>query len=54
VSYLMNLTGPSVNVQTACSTSLVAIHQAVQSLLNGECDMAVAGGSTIRQPHVAG
>ena len=54
VSYLMNLTGPSVNVQTACSTSLVAIHQAVQSLLNGECDMAIAGGSTIRQPHTAG
>ena len=54
VSYLMNLTGPSVNVQTACSTSLVAIHQAVQSLLNGECDMAIAGGSTVRQPHYAG
>ncbi len=54
VSYLMNLTGPSVNVQTACSTSLVAIHQAVQSLLNGECDMAIAGGATVRQPHVAG
>lgn len=54
VSYLMNLTGPSVNVQTACSTSLVAIHQAVQSLLNGECDMAIAGGSTFRQPHAAG
>lgn len=54
VSYLMNLTGPSVNVQTACSTSLVAVHQAVQSLLNGECDLAIAGGSTVRQPHHAG
>jgi acyl transferase domain-containing protein len=54
VSYSMNLTGPSINVQTACSTSLVAIHLACQSLLNGECDLALAGGSTIRQPHRAG
>lgn len=49
-SYLMNLDGPSVNVQTACSTSLVAIHMAVQSLLSNECSMALAGGTTIRQP----
>ena len=54
VSYQMNLRGPSVNVQTACSTSLVAIHLAAQSLLNGECDMALAGGSTVRQPHQVG
>lgn len=54
VSYQMNLRGPSVNVQTACSTSLVAIHLAAQSLLNGECDMALAGGSTVRQPHHVG
>ena len=51
VSYLLNLKGPSVNVQTACSTSLVAIHMAAQSLLNGECDMALAGGVTIELPH---
>ncbi|PZN93824.1 MAG: hypothetical protein DCF31_11405 [Alphaproteobacteria bacterium] len=51
VSYLLNLRGPSVNVQTACSTSLVAIHMAVQSLLNRECDMALAGGATIELPH---
>lgn len=51
VSYLLNLKGPSVNVQTACSTSLVAIHTAVQSLLNRECDMALAGGVTIELPH---
>lgn len=54
VSYNFNLTGPSVSVQTACSTSLVAIHLAVQSLLNGECDMALAGGVTIDLPQRKG
>ncbi len=54
VSYLFNLTGPSINVQTACSTSLVAAHMACQSLLNGECDMALAGGVTIELPHYRG
>jgi acyl transferase domain-containing protein/thioesterase domain-containing protein/acyl carrier protein len=54
VSYLLNLKGPSVNVQTACSTSLVAIHLGVQSLLNRECDMALAGGVTIELPHRQG
>ena len=54
VSYLFNLRGPSVNVQTACSTSLVAVHMAAQSLLNGECDMALAGGVTIELPHHRG
>ncbi|MFP5265683.1 MAG: condensation domain-containing protein [Blastocatellia bacterium] len=47
VSYKLNLRGPSVCVQTACSTSLVAVHLACQGLLNGECDMALAGGVTI-------
>lgn len=51
VSYLLNLRGPSINVQTACSTSLVAIHLAVQHLLNGECDMALAGAASIELPH---
>ena len=51
VSYRLNLKGPSLNVQTACSTSLVAIHLASQALLNGECDMALAGGVTIEVPH---
>jgi len=54
VSYKLNLKGPSIAVQTACSTSLVATHLACQSLLNGECDMALAGGVSIRVPQKAG
>ena len=53
-SYLLDLRGPSVCVQTACSTSLVAVHMAAQSLLSGECDMALAGGATIEVPHRQG
>ncbi|MCP4221402.1 MAG: acyltransferase domain-containing protein, partial [bacterium] len=47
LSYKLDLRGPSLTLQSACSTSLVAIHLAVQSLLCGECDMALAGGVTI-------
>jgi amino acid adenylation domain-containing protein len=47
VSYKLNLRGPSVAVQTACSASLVAIHMACQSVLEGECRMALAGGVAI-------
>ncbi|MGQ0565322.1 MAG: type I polyketide synthase [Gemmobacter sp.] len=54
VSHVFDLKGPSINVQTACSTSLVAIHMAAQSLLNGECDMALAGGVTIELPQGRG
>lgn len=54
VSYKLNLTGPSVTVQTACSTSLVAVHMACRALLNHECDMAMAGGITIRTPQNIG
>lgn len=54
VSYQLDLRGPSLNVQTACSTSLVAVHLACQSLLAGECDMALAGGSTIEVPQGQG
>nr|MDQ2694221.1 SDR family NAD(P)-dependent oxidoreductase [Pseudomonadota bacterium] len=54
VSYKLNLRGPSVNVQTACSTSLAAIHLAVQGLRAGECDMALAGGVSVRAPQKVG
>jgi non-ribosomal peptide synthase protein (TIGR01720 family) len=50
VSYRFNLKGPSITVQTACSTSLVAVHIACQSLLHRECDMALAGGASIVFP----
>ncbi len=54
ISHVFDLKGPSVNLQTACSTSLVATHYAVQSLLTGECDMAIAGGVTIEIPQGRG
>ena len=53
-SHIFDLKGPSINLQTACSTSLVATHYACQALLNGECDMALAGGVTIELPHKRG
>ena len=54
VSYKLNLTGPSITVQTACSTSLVATTLACQSLLNYQCDMALVGGVSIRVPQKTG
>jgi len=48
VAYKLNLRGPSITLMTACSSSLIAVHLAVQSILNGECDMALAGGASIR------
>lgn len=54
VSYKLNLKGPSLTVQTACSTSLVATVLACQSLLTYQCDMALAGGVSIHTPQAAG
>jgi len=53
-SYDLDLRGPSVNVQTACSSALVSAHMARQSLLAGECDMALIGGATITNPMAHG
>jgi len=50
LSYLLDLRGPSVPVNTACSTSLVAVHIACRSLLNFECEMALAGGVSLSSP----
>ncbi|MER9250109.1 amino acid adenylation domain-containing protein [Mesorhizobium sp. M0590] len=54
IAYKLNLTGPCVSVQTACSTSLVAVHLACQSLRSNECNMALAGGASISLPHGKG
>src|SRR5262245_52168734 len=54
VSYMLDLKGPSLVIQTACSTSLVTVHLACRSLLSGECDMALAGGISINVPAKSG
>jgi phthiocerol/phenolphthiocerol synthesis type-I polyketide synthase E len=54
VSYELDLKGPSIDIQTACSTSLVAVHLACQSLLSYQCDLALAGGISIQVPQRTG
>jgi acyl transferase domain-containing protein len=53
-AYKLNLTGPAITIQTACSTSLVAVHCGCQAIINGECDMALAGGVSIFLPQKTG
>jgi acyl transferase domain-containing protein/thioesterase domain-containing protein/acyl carrier protein len=53
-SYKLNLRGPSIAVQTSCSTSLVAVHLACQGLLSGDCDLALAGGVSVSSPETSG
>jgi amino acid adenylation domain-containing protein len=54
VAYKLNLKGPALNIQSACSTSLVAINQAVEQLRAGTCDMALAGAAAVTAPHRTG
>jgi acyl transferase domain-containing protein/acyl carrier protein len=54
VSYRLNLRGPSFNIQTACSTSLAAVHAAARAVMTYECDMALAGGATVSVPQRCG
>ncbi|MGW2226515.1 type I polyketide synthase [Streptomyces formicae] len=53
-AYRLGLTGPAVNVQTACSSSLTAVHLAARSVATGECDIAVAGATAVHVPQVIG
>ncbi|HVU95091.1 MAG TPA: amino acid adenylation domain-containing protein [Puia sp.] len=53
-SFVLNLTGPAVSVHSGCSTSLLAVAQAVQSLRDGQCDMALAGGVAVTAPIKSG
>ncbi|HVR98125.1 MAG TPA: amino acid adenylation domain-containing protein [Thermoanaerobaculia bacterium] len=54
VSYKLDLKGPSLNVQTACSTSMVAVHLACRSLVQGECDTALAGAVSVVAQQISG
>lgn len=53
-AYKLGLTGPSMTIQSACSTSLVAVHTACQALINGECDIALSGAAHIKTPQRSG
>ncbi|MET3493967.1 amino acid adenylation domain-containing protein [Variovorax boronicumulans] len=50
VAYKLGFSGPAVTVQTACSTSLVAVHLACQAILDGDCELALAGGASVHFP----
>jgi len=54
VSYKLNLKGPSINIQSSCSTSLVAVNYACRSLLDYQCDIALGGGAYISVPRKSG
>ena len=54
IAYKLNLKGPALSVQTACSTSLVAVHMGCQNLLTHQCDIALAGGVAVRLPQGVG
>ena len=54
VSFKLNLTGPSFTIQSACSSSLLAVHQACQNLRFDQCEMMLVGGSAVRVPQVQG
>ncbi|MFK7964980.1 MAG: amino acid adenylation domain-containing protein, partial [Burkholderiaceae bacterium] len=54
VAYKLNLHGPAVTVQTACSTSLVAVHMACEALRRGDCSVALAGGVSVDLPETSG
>jgi len=54
ISYILDLRGPSITMDTACSSSMVAVHMACQGIKNGECEMALAGGVKINLLRIKG
>lgn len=54
IAYHLNLKGPAVSIHSACSTSLLAVAEAVEAIRNGHCDIALAGGSSVTAPIFSG